>query len=108
MRCVISTLFSRGGRDRTLVDVAIRDEANAEAQDHHGPGRGLRNTRCQGDRPGYVWVVRGSACHNVSVAMIAADNWTTFFELRKKLMDDWAAYATSDPAHTARVLPLRA
>ena len=88
--------------------MAIRDEANAQAQGSSWPGRGLRNTRCQGDRPGYIWVVRGSACHKVSVAMIAADNWTTFFVLRKKLMDAWAAYATSDPAHTARVLPLRA
>ncbi len=59
-----------------------------------------------------VAVIFGSSgtarAHKVPDAMIAADKRTAFFELREKLMDDWAAYATSDPAHTARVLPLRA
>jgi hypothetical protein len=33
---------------------------------------------------------------------------TTFFEMRKKMMDDWATFATSDPAHSADVVQLRA
>jgi integrase len=53
-------------------------------------------------------VAEAALAHAVSDAVIAAYKRTTFFELRKKLMDDWAAFATSDPAHSADVLPFSA
>jgi integrase len=43
-------------------------------------------------------VAEAALAHKVPDAVIAAYKRTTFFELRKKLMDDWAAFATSDPA----------
>jgi integrase len=45
--------------------------------------------------------------HSVPDAVVAAYKRTTFFELRKKMMDDWAAFATSDPAKVGgNVVPL--
>ncbi|MGY4409116.1 hypothetical protein ACVWW4_000852 [Bradyrhizobium sp. LB7.1] len=41
-------------------------------------------------------------------AVIAAYQRTTFFELRKKLMNDWSTFATGDPAHSADVLQFNA
>jgi integrase len=49
-------------------------------------------------------VAEAALAHSVSDAVIAAYKRTTFFELRKKMMDDWAAFATSDPAKAADVL----
>jgi integrase len=43
-------------------------------------------------------VAEAPLAHKGPDAVIAAYKRTTFFELRKKLMDDWAAFATSDPA----------
>jgi integrase len=54
-------------------------------------------------------VAEAALAHKVPDAVIAAYKRTTFFELRKKLMDDWAAFATSDPAKTGdNVVELRA
>jgi integrase len=53
-------------------------------------------------------VAEAALAHKVPDAVIAAYKRTTFFELRKKLMDDWAAFATSDPAETNNVVPIRA
>jgi integrase len=43
-------------------------------------------------------VAEAALAHTVPDAVIAAYRRTTFFELRKKMMDDWATFATSDPA----------
>jgi integrase len=54
-------------------------------------------------------VAEAALAHKVPDAVIAAYKRTTFFELRKKLMDDWAAFATSDPVKTGdNVVELRA
>ncbi len=53
-------------------------------------------------------VAEAALAHSVPDAVIAAYKRTTFFELRKKMMDDWAAFATSDPAATNNIVPLRA
>lgn len=42
-------------------------------------------------------VAEAALAHSVPDAVVAAYKRTTFFELRKKMMDDWAAFATSDP-----------
>jgi integrase len=52
-------------------------------------------------------VAEAALAHKVPDDVIAAYKRTTFFEMRKKMMDDWAAFATSDPAKTADVIPLR-
>ena len=53
-------------------------------------------------------VAEAALAHSVPDAVIAAYRRTTFFELRKQLMDDWAAFATSDPAKTGdNVVELR-
>jgi integrase len=46
-------------------------------------------------------VAEAALAHSVPDAVVAAYKRTTFFELRKKMMDDWATYATSDPAKAA-------
>ena len=47
--------------------------------------------------------------HKVPDAVIAAYKRTNFFEMRKKMMDDWATFATSDPAKNVdNVVALRA
>jgi integrase len=54
-------------------------------------------------------VAEAALAHKVPDAVIAAYKRTTFFELRKKLMNDWAAFATSDPAKAGdNVVELRA
>jgi integrase len=54
-------------------------------------------------------VAEAALAHSVPDAVVAAYKRTTFFEMRKKMMDDWAAYATSDPAKTGdNVVELRA
>jgi integrase len=49
-------------------------------------------------------VAEAALAHTVPDAVVAAYRRTKFFELRKQMMDDWAAFATSDPAHSADVL----
>jgi integrase len=49
-------------------------------------------------------VAEAALAHKVSDDVIAAYKRTTFFELRKQLMNDWATFATSDPARSAGVL----
>jgi len=52
-------------------------------------------------------VAEAALAHKVPDAVVAAYQRTTFFALRKKLMDDWAAFATSDPAQVGgNVVPL--
>jgi integrase len=51
-------------------------------------------------------VAEAALAHSVPDAVVAAYKRTTFFELRKKMMDDWAAFATSDPAHSADVVQI--
>jgi integrase len=54
-------------------------------------------------------VAEAALAHSVPDAVVAAYKRTTFFELRKKMMDDWAAFATSDPAKAGdNVVELRA
>lgn len=54
-------------------------------------------------------VAEAALAHTVPDAVVAAYRRTTFFELRKKMMDDWAAFATSDPAKAGdNVVELRA
>jgi integrase len=53
-------------------------------------------------------VAEAALAHSVPDAVVAAYKRTTFFELRKKMMDDWATFATSDPAAANNVVPLRA
>jgi integrase len=54
-------------------------------------------------------VAEAALAHSVPDAVVAAYRRTTFFEMRKKMMDDWAAFATSDPAKTGdNVVELRA
>jgi integrase len=50
-------------------------------------------------------VAEAALAHSVPDAVVAAYKRTTFFEMRKKMMDDWAAFATSDPTQSADVLP---
>ena len=54
-------------------------------------------------------VAEAALAHTVPDAVVAAYRRTKFFELRKQMMDDWAAFATSDPAKTGdNVVELRA
>jgi integrase len=43
-------------------------------------------------------VAEAALAHSVPDAVVAAYKRTNFFEMRKKMMDDWATFATSDPA----------
>jgi integrase len=52
-------------------------------------------------------VAEAALAHSVPDAVVAAYKRTTFFEMRKKMMDDWATFATSDPAHSADIVQLR-
>jgi integrase len=49
-------------------------------------------------------VAEAALAHSVPDAVVAAYKRTTFFELRKKMMDDWAKFATSDQTQSADVL----
>ena len=51
-------------------------------------------------------VAEAALAHSVPDAVVAAYRRTNFFELRKKMMDDWATFATSDPAAN-NVVPLQ-
>jgi integrase len=54
-------------------------------------------------------VAEAALAHSVPDAVVAAYKRTTFFEMRKKMMDDWATFATSDPAKAGdNVVDLRA
>jgi integrase len=54
-------------------------------------------------------VAEAALAHKVPDAVVAAYQRTTFFALRKKMMDDWATFATSDPAGASdNVVELRA
>jgi integrase len=54
-------------------------------------------------------VAEAALAHSVPDAVVAAYRRTTFFEMRKKMMDDWATFATSDPAKVAdNVVAMRA
>ena len=53
-------------------------------------------------------VAEAALAHTVSDGVIAAYKRTTFVELRKQLMDDWATYAISDPSRSADVIKLTA
>jgi len=52
-------------------------------------------------------VAEAALAHTVKDPVVAAYRRTTFFELRKKMMDDWAAFATGTPAGD-NVVALRA
>jgi integrase len=49
-------------------------------------------------------VAEAALAHSVPDAVIAAYRRTKFHALRRALMDDWAAFATSDPARAADVI----
>jgi integrase len=49
-------------------------------------------------------VAEAALAHTVPDVVVAAYRRTTFFELRKQMMDDWATFATSDPTRSADVL----
>jgi integrase len=49
-------------------------------------------------------VAEAALAHSVPDEVVAAYKRTTFFELRKQMMDDWATFAASDPARSADVL----
>lgn len=54
-------------------------------------------------------VAEAALAHSVPDAVVAAYKRTTFFEMRKKMMDDWAAFAMSDPTKTGdNVVEMRA
>ena len=53
-------------------------------------------------------VAEACLAHKVSDAVIAAYKRTNFFDLRKQLMADWAAFASTDPTKTGdNVVELR-
>jgi integrase len=70
-------------------------------------GHGFRSTfRDWAAERGYQDAVAEAAlAHTVPDAVVAAYRRSTFFELRKQLMNDWAMFATNDPAQSADVLP---
>lgn len=51
-------------------------------------------------------VAEAALAHSVPDAVVAAYQRTNFFELRKKMMEDWAIFATSSPAQSASVIPM--
>jgi integrase len=102
-------VFYSPGSGRPLSDAAtgaVLDRMNR----HDVVPHGFRSTfRDWAAERGYADAVAEAAlAHTVSDAVIAAYKRTTFFELRKKMMDDWAAFATSDPKRTGdNVVELR-
>jgi integrase len=99
-------VFYSPGSGRPLSDAATGAVLDRMGRDDIVP-HGFRSTfRDWAAERGYPDAVAEAAlAHSVSDAVIAAYKRTTFFELRKKMLDDWAAFATSDPAHSADVLP---
>jgi integrase len=49
-------------------------------------------------------VAEAALAHKISDEVVASYKRTTFEELRKKMLEDWAAYASSDPKRSADVL----
>jgi integrase len=99
-------VFYSPGSGRPLSDAATGAVLDRMSR-HDIVPHGFRSTfRDWAAERGYPDAVAEAAlAHTVSDAVIAAYKRTKFFELRKQLMDDWAAFATSDPAHSADVLP---
>ena len=99
-------VFYSPGSGRPLSDAATGAVLDRMRRDDIVP-HGFRSTfRDWAAERGYPDAVAEAAlAHSVSDAVIAAYKRTTFFELRKNMMDDWAAFATSDPARSADVVP---
>jgi integrase len=53
-------------------------------------------------------VAEAALAHKVSDDVIAAYKRTTFFDLRKQMMKNWAEYCSRPAAHSDKVVPLRA
>jgi integrase len=53
-------------------------------------------------------VAEAALAHKVSDDVIAAYKRTTFFELRKRMMKDWADYCARSESGSDKVVPLRA
>jgi integrase len=99
-------VFYSPGSGRPLSDAAtgaVLDRMNRHDIVPHGFRSTFRDWAAERGYPDAV--AEAALAHTVSDAVIAAYKRTTFFELRKKMMDDWAAFATSDPARSADVLP---
>jgi integrase len=98
-------VFYSPGSGRPLSDAAtgaVLDRMNRHDIVPHGFRSTFRDWAAERGYPDAV--AEAALAHSVSDAVVAAYKRTTFFELRKKMMDDWAAFATSDPAHSADVL----
>jgi integrase len=98
-------VFYSPGSGRPLSDAAtgaVLDRMNRHDIVPHGFRSTFRDWAAERGYPDAV--AEAALAHTVSDAVVAAYKRTTFFELRKNMMDDWAAFATSDPAHTADVL----
>jgi integrase len=102
-------VFYSPGNGRPLSDAATGAVLDRMGRTDIVP-HGFRSTfRDWAAERGYADAVAEAAlAHLVSDAVIAAYKRTTFFQLRKQLMDDWAAFATSDSAQSADVLPFTA
>jgi integrase len=49
-------------------------------------------------------VAEAALAHSVADEVVAAYKRTTFFELRKQMLEDWAVFVASDPSRSADVL----
>jgi integrase len=102
-------VFNSPGSGRPLSDAATGAVLDRMGQADIVP-HGFRSTfRDWAAERGYADAVAEAAlAHSVPDAVIAAYKRTTFFELRKQLMNDWAAFATSDPSRSADVVQFAA
>jgi integrase len=100
-------IFYSPGSGRALRDAATGAVIDRMGRDDIVP-HGFRSTfRDWAAERGYPDAVAEAAlAHSVSDAVIAAYKRTTFFELRKQLLNDWATFATSDPAQSADVIAM--
>jgi integrase len=98
-------VFYSPGSGRALSDAATGAVLDRMGRANIVP-HGFRSTfRDWAAERGYPDAVAEAAlAHKVSDAVVAAYKRTTFTELRKKMLEDWAAFATSDPAQSADVL----
>jgi integrase len=98
-------VFYSPGTRRPLSDAATGAVLDRMGR-HDIVPHGFRSTfRDWAAERGYQDAVAEAAlAHTVPDAVVAAYRRTTFFELRKQLMDDWATFATSDPTKCADVL----
>ena len=98
-------VFYSPGTRRPLSDAATGAVLDRMGR-HDIVPHGFRSTfRDWAAERGYKDAVAEAAlAHTVPDAVVAAYRRTTFFELRKQLMDDWATFAASDPARAADVL----